>query len=154
VYDPYSINWNFGIQHTFGKNYTAEVNYVGTRGIHLPIQDIINLASVVTPATALPTFTQAPDQGTLDALPNSVDKLLALQAMNIEPANFVDAGFGNAITAFLPRGQSSYNGLQAGLTRKFSNGLTFQSAYTWSHAIDNSTADFHTSDITPRRPQD
>jgi hypothetical protein len=32
--------------------------------------------------------------------------------------------------------------------------LTFQAAYTWSHAIDNSTADFHTSDITPRRPQD
>jgi hypothetical protein len=44
--------------------------------------------------------------------------------------------------------------LQAGLTRRFTHGLTFQSAYTWSHTIDNSTADFHTSDITPRRPQD
>ena len=154
VQDPYSINWNFGIQHAFGKNYSAEINYVGTRGIHLPVQDIFNLASVVTPATALPTFLRAPDQATLDALPNSLDKLLALQAANIEPANFVNAGFGSAITAFVPRGQSSYNGLQAGLTRKFSDGLTFQSAYTWSHTIDNSTADFHTSDITPRRPQD
>ena len=97
---------------------------------------------------------QAPDQATLDALPNSLDNLLALQAANILPANFVNAGFGNAITTFVPRGSSSYNGLQAGLTRRFSNGLTFQSAYTWSHTIDNSTADFHTSDITPRRPQD
>jgi len=35
-----------------------------------------------------------------------------------------------------------------------SNGLTFQAAYTYSHTIDNSTADFHTSDLTPRRPQD
>jgi hypothetical protein len=152
--DPYSINWNFGVQHAFGKNYSAEINYVGTRGIHLPLQDIINLASVVTPATALPTYFQAPDQATLDALPNSLDNLLALQAANIEPANFVNAGFGSAITAFVPRGQSSYNGLQAGLSRRFSNGLTFQSAYTWSHTIDNSTADFHTTDITPRRPQD
>ncbi len=152
--DPYSINWNFGVQHSFGKNYTAEINYVGTRGIHLPLQDIINLASVVTPATALPTYFQAPDQATLDALPNSLDNLLALQAANIEPANFVNAGFGNAITAFVPRGQSSYHGLQAGLSRRFTHGLTFQSAYTWSHTIDNSTADFHTSDITPRRPQD
>lgn len=152
--DPYSINWNFGVQHAFGKNYSAEVNYVGTRGVHLPLQDIINLASVVTPATALPTYTQAPDQATLDALPNSLPNLLALQAANIEPANYVNAGFGSAITAFVPRGQSSYHGLQAGLTRRFSNGLTFQTAYTWSHTIDNSTADFHTSDITPRRPQD
>jgi hypothetical protein len=102
----------------------------------------------------LPTYLQAPNQAMLDALPNSLDKLLASQAANIEPANFVQAGFGSAITAFVPRGQSSYNGLQAGLARKFDNGLTIQSAYTWSHAIDNSTADFHTSDITPRRPQD
>jgi len=35
-----------------------------------------------------------------------------------------------------------------------SNGLLFQAAYTWSHTIDNSTADFHSTDITPRRPQD
>ncbi len=152
--DPYSINWNFGVQHSFGKNYTAEVNYVGTRGIHLPLQDIINLASVVTPATALPTYLQAPDQATLDALPNNLDNLIALANANIEPANYVNAGFGSAITVFVPRGQSSYHGLQSGLTRRFSHGLTFQTAYTWSHNIDNSTADFHTSDITPRRPQD
>jgi len=152
--DPYSINWNFGVQHSFGKNYTAEINYVGTRGVHLPLQDIINLASVVTPATALPTYIQAPDQATLDALPNSLDNLIALANADIEPANYANAGFGSAITAFVPRGQSSYNGLQAGLIRRFNHGLTFQTAYTWSHTIDNSTADFHTSDITPRRPQD
>jgi hypothetical protein len=152
--DPYSINWNFGVQHAFGKNYSAEINYVGTRGVHLPLQDIINLASVVTPATALPSYLQAPDQATLDALPNTLDNLFALQTANNVPANFANAGFSNAITAFVPRGQSSYNGLQAGLSRRFSHGLTFQSAYTWSHTIDNSTADFHTTDITPRRPQD
>lgn len=154
VQDPYSINWNFGVQHAFGKNYSAEINYVGTRGIHLPLQDIIDLASVVTPATALPTYLQAPSQATLDALPNSLNNLLVLQNANIVPANFANAGFSNAITAFVPRGQSAYNGLQAGLSRRFSHGLTFQSAYTWSHTIDNSTADFHTTDITPRRPQD
>ena len=152
--DPYSINWNFGVQHAFGKNYSAEINYVGTRGVHLPLQDIINLATIVTPANALPTYTQAPDQATLDALPNNLNNLLALQNANIVPAIYANAGFNNAITAFVPRGQSSYNGLQAGLSRRFSNGLTFQSAYTWSHTIDNSTADFHTTDITPRRPQD
>ncbi len=32
--------------------------------------------------------------------------------------------------------------------------MTFQAAWTWSHLIDNSTADFHSTDISPRRPQD
>jgi hypothetical protein len=154
IKDPYSVNWNFGVQHSFGKNYTAEVNYVGTRGNHLSFQNILNLQSVVTPQTALPTFFTGPSQATLDALPNNLNNLLNLQAANIEPANYVNAGFGSAITAFIPAGWSTYHGLQAGLTRRFSNGLTFQSAYTWSHTIDNSTADFHTSDITPRRPED
>jgi Carboxypeptidase regulatory-like domain/TonB dependent receptor len=154
VKDPYSVNWNFGVQHTFGRNYTAEVNYVGTRGNHLSFQDIINLQSIVTPQNALPTYLQAPSQATLDALPNSLNKLLALQAANVEPANFVNAGFGSAITAFVPAGWSTYHGLQAGLNRRFNNGLTMQAAYTWSHTIDNSTADFHTTDLTPRRPED
>ena len=44
VKDPYSINWNLGVQHSFGKNYTAEVNYVGTRGIHLRLPGHHHLA--------------------------------------------------------------------------------------------------------------
>jgi len=40
------------------------------------------------------------------------------------------------------------------MTRRMSHGLQFVAAYTYSHLIDNSTADFHTTDITPRRQQD
>jgi hypothetical protein len=165
---PYSVNWNLGVQHSFGKNYTAEVNYVGTRGNHLDVQNILNFASVITPATALPTFFSMPTQATLDGLTNS--NLAALESLNNVPANLnsVDGcpagvpptdptctGFNQSVlTAFLPSGWSTYHGLQAGLTRRFSNGLTLQSAYTWSHTIDNSTADFHSTDLTPRRQQD
>ena len=34
------------------------------------------------------------------------------------------------------------------------NGLQFQAAWTWSHTIDNATADFFSTVISPRRPQD
>ena len=51
-------------------------------------------------------------------------------------------------------GDSIYHGLQTQLNRRFANGLQFQAAYTWSHAIDNSTADFFSTIISPRRPQD
>jgi hypothetical protein len=31
---PYTQNWNFGVQHSL-YGVTLEVNYVGTRGVHL-----------------------------------------------------------------------------------------------------------------------
>jgi hypothetical protein len=161
VKDPYSINWNLGVQHSFGRNYTAEVNYVGTRGVHLSFQDIITWQSSVTPTNFLPTYLQAPSQATLNSLPLALNTdALGLNIVGTrEPLvqSYLDAGFGGGfpfITAFLPGGWSSYHGLETGLTRRFSSGLTFKAAYTWSHTIDNSTADFFTTYLTPRRPQD
>lgn len=67
---------------------------------------------------------------------------------------YYDAGFYSSITAYEPWGASTYHGLQTQLNRRFSNGLQFQVAWTWSHTIDNSTADFFSTVISPRRPQD
>ena len=35
-------------------------------------------------------------------------------------------------------GQSNYNGLQAKLDKRFSNGLNFLATYTWNHTLDDS----------------
>ena len=59
-----------------------------------------------------------------------------------------------SVVGFENYGYSNYNGLQTQLTRNFTNGLQFQAAWTWSHAIDNSTADVFSTVLTPRRPQD
>ena len=67
---------------------------------------------------------------------------------------YAAAGFGSIITAYMPYGSSTYHGWANQLTRRFSNGLEFVAAYTWSHAIDNSTADVHSTNSTPRRPED
>ena len=151
---PYSINWNLGVQHSFGKSYTAEVGYVGTRGNRLDVQNILDFASPVNASYNIPTFLQAPSQATLNALPNNL--AFGANFNNILPS-FFNAGFSNAfnpITGFIPEGWSTYHALQTQLTRRFSNGLQFMAAYTWSHTIDNSTADFHSTDLTPRRQQD
>lgn len=149
---PYSVNWNLGVQHSFGKAYMAEINYVGTRGNHLDVQNILNLQSPVNPSDALPTYFAAPSQAALDALPNT---LTALESINPIPANLNSAGFNSSLlTGFIPTGWSTYHGLQTQLTRRFTNGLQFQASYTYSHTIDNSTADFHSTDLTPRRQQD
>jgi hypothetical protein len=159
---PYSVNWNLGVQHSFGKDFIAEVRYVGDRGVHLDVQNRINRRSLVTPQAFLPTFMQQPSQAALDALPITIDDLKAPGSMIPAFANAtcpsspppVGCGFGSNIVADSPDGSSTYHGLQSSLIRRFSNGLMFQAAYTYSRTIDNSTADFFSTSLTPRRPQD
>ena len=67
---------------------------------------------------------------------------------------YADAGFVSNIMSYQPWGQSNYNALQLSFKRNFTHGLQFQAAYTWSHTLDNSTADVNSTVLTPRRPQD
>jgi len=148
---PYSVNWNLGVQHSFGRDFVAEVRYVGSRGNHLDVQDRINRRALVTPQAFLPTYLQQPSQAQLDALTNTLTSLKA--PGSFIPA-FVNAGFKSNIVGDSPDGWSIYHGLQTSLTRRFTNGLTFLASYTFSRTIDNSTADFFSTSLTPRRPQD
>lgn len=148
---PYTETWDFGIQQLLGKDYTLEIRYVGTRGIHLPVQTRLNRQNKVTPTDFLPTLLSNPGQAALDALPITLDSIKANSSF--VPA-FSAAGFTSNVTAFEPFGQSIYHGLQTQLNKHLTNGLQFQFAYTWSHAQDNSTADVFSTLLTPRRPQD
>jgi hypothetical protein len=149
---PYSETWTAGVQHIFANKYTLEVRYVGTRGIHLPVQTRLNVQSPVTPNSFLPTFTSNPGTAYLNSLTTTLAQLKAVG--NLIPA-WDNAGFnGSNIVSFQPYGQSNYNGLQVSFKRNFTNGLQFQSAFTWSHTFDNSTADVFSTVLTPRRAQD
>jgi Carboxypeptidase regulatory-like domain len=153
VKDPKTIDWTLGVQRSFWNDYTLEVRYIGTRGIHLNVQSIVNLANQVTPSLFLPTYTNnVPSQAALDASPINLNTILN-SSDGIVPI-YDAAGFNqSALTAFIPAGSSTYHGLATQLTRRMSHGLQFVGAYTYSHNIDNSTADFHTTDLTPRRQQ-
>ncbi len=147
---PYSINWNIGVQHVFAKDYTLEVRYLGTRGVHLLQQEQLDRRSLVSATQNIPTFLTMPSAATLAGLPPLSN--IAFQS-SLVPA-YQAAGFTSTITGYLPTGWSFYNGLSAQLNRRFSNGLQFQGAYTWSHNIDNSTAEVASTYLTPRRAQD
>lgn len=149
--DPYSIQYDLSVEHRFGTKYSVEARYLGTRGVHLNTQDRINVQDRVDSAHFLPTYLIAPSQATLDALTNTLDSISARP--RILPA-YAANNFTNNIVQFTPNGWSDYNGLALQATRQFSNGLQFLCAYTFSHTIDNSTADFFSTVISPRRPQD
>ncbi len=146
---PRSISWNVGIQQILAKNYTLEVRYLGNRGYKLITQERINRTSAVTQSFNLPTYVTRPSQGTLDALPVT---LAQIRAVNTN--SYAQYGFDQNITAYLANGNSTYNGLAIQLNRRFTNGLQFVGAYTWSHLIDDSTTEFFATVATPRRAQD
>ncbi len=149
---PKSIDWTLGVQHTFWSDFTAEVRYVGTRGIHLPAQVRLNTQAIVTPTNFLPTYTTAPSQATLDA--STLDLNTLENESNIVPA-YNAAGFNASnITSFQPWSSSTYHGLQAQLNKRFSHGFNMIGAYTYSHLIDDATAEVFSTVLSPRRAQD
>jgi hypothetical protein len=163
---PETVSWNIGVQHVFRGDYTFETRYVGTHSVHLSIQDQLDIQPVVNSSNALPVYLTAPSQGTLNGLQNglnsgangcvAVTNCLTTIFDNggyFLPA-FLNAGFQSPITAYMPWGNSIYHGWANTLSRRFSNGLQFIGAYTWSHAIDDSTADVFSTYLTPRRPED
>jgi hypothetical protein len=183
---PYAESWNLGVQHVFASKYTAEVRYVGSRGVHLPVQNILNFVPGVNsnPGFNIPTYITPPSPAQVAALTTALGSndascntpggnplcpagvgdevgtmLYGYEDTGTGPGGFYDpnylnAGFFSPITSFQPWGASTYHGLATQVQRRLSNGLMFQGAWTWSHLIDNSTADFHSTDISPRRPQD
>ena len=145
----YAETWNLGVQHEFAKDYTLEVHYVGTRGVHLLAQTELNRVTPVNAANALPTYLQRPSQATLDSLTSNLAQLKLIPTNPLAPY-----GFTNAITSYEPNGNSFYHGLATELKKRLSRNVLFQAAYTWSHTMDDSTAEINTTALSPRRPQD
>ena len=107
VNNPYTQNWNFTIQHQLQDNLMLEVAYIGNGGRKLAYIADRNSAIFGPGATPSNTDSRRPF--------------------------FPDfASIGELHTA----ANSSYNGLQIELNKRFSRGLTFTVAYTYSKSID------------------
>ena len=151
---PYSITYTGSIQRQFARNYSLEVRYLGTRGIHLLTQNRLNRQNKVgNGLSGLPTFLTAPSQAQLDALTLDINQINARS--NFVPV-YQAAGFTNpgSIVAYLSNGNSTYHSGSAQLIRRFSDGMQLTAAYTFSHLIDDTTAEVNTTVLSPRRVED
>jgi len=94
-----------------------------------------------------------PTQAQLDALPLTLTQINARS--NFVPA-YAAAGFTNpgSVVGFLSNGNSTYHGASAQLIRRFSRGAQLNAAYTWSHLIDDTTAEVFSTVLSPRRVED
>jgi hypothetical protein len=109
---------------------------------------------VVAASYTIQLFYSMPSSATLNSLTSTLSGLEGQLAAggNILPG-YLNAGFTGIITSYQPWGNSNYNGWANTLTRRFSNGWQLVAAYTWSHNIDDSTAEVFSTYVTPRRPQ-
>lgn len=111
---PTIYSWNLGVQRDLGRNLALDLSYVGNRGIHLMVQRQIN---------GLPA-------GYYTANPNALPSV-NFQADALRPFR----GYGN-LNSIETSGYSSYNGMLARLSRRFSNNFSFNVNYTWSRTFD------------------
>ncbi len=161
---PYALNGTLGVQRLLGKDYTIEARYVYTKGVHLYVQDRLNIVGRVSPTNFIPTFFSQPTATQLAGLtktlgtsstPGTVSGTLPPGTTAANPTNnLATDGFGANIVGFDPVGDSRYNGLAVQLNKRFSKSFSYQIAYTWSHAQDDSTATLFSTFFTPRRGQD
>lgn len=118
---PYVQQYSLGVQDEFAKNWLLDVAYVGSIGRKLMRLREINQADAPIANTPGPLSP-------------------GLSALAVQ-------GFG--IHEMESSANSSYNSLQASVTKHFSYGLQFLASYTYSHSLDDYSGDpTGTSDVT------
>jgi hypothetical protein len=128
--------WNLTIQRELGRDWFVELGYVGTKGTRLRSTydpDQATLATTTHPVTITGVGcanlqAQTPAQSC--TITDSTVENASARApyLGIAPGDFED---------FAPNSDSHYNALQATLAHRFSKGLYFQGAYTYSKSIDD-----------------
>ncbi|MFB3906079.1 MAG: carboxypeptidase regulatory-like domain-containing protein [Acidobacteriota bacterium] len=143
---PETYTWTASVQQQLFRDYLVELRYVGTRGVHLPIQRRLNVG-VPNPNT-LPVFAKESDAlaANLSTTPTLAD-FEAAQVPLLAPF-----GFQGSLTAFTADGQSWYHGGSVLAQKRFSNNFSLNASYTFSKTMDIIENDLFTSFVNPRRP--
>jgi hypothetical protein len=148
---PYVQQFHLDIQRQIMKNTIATISYVGSRGTHLVLQNDLNQIHDL-PASQNPFPKGAPITGdvcnndTVDGTPNGTPITGdALTHLNISCGNVVSVDLyrqnypgWDTIDGIGYGASSSYNSLQVSGRRQARN-LELTLAYTYSHAIDDSS---------------
>lgn len=121
--NPYSDQWNFGVQEALTQSTTLTVNYVGSNGHRLDVGITGNQATTPDPTGKL--LVPSVSCYTTTCTP----ALVAAQGRFPLPYQ-VPTHYDESI------GTSWYDALQVSLNKKTSHGLTFLLSYTWSKALD------------------
>jgi len=148
---PKILTWSLGVQHELYRNATLEARYIGTRGLELPVQFRRNRQSGFDAGLApLPEYFRKQDVPAVASA--SVPTRAPWDAFNSNI--YAQYGFLANVTSDPPLGGSRYHAGSLDFTQRSRFGLTLNANYTYSITQDNSTNEFFTSLLNPRRAQD
>ncbi|MCL6545362.1 MAG: carboxypeptidase regulatory-like domain-containing protein [Bryobacteraceae bacterium] len=110
---PYVLQFQFQIQHQLASGVLAQLGYVGSRGVHL--------------------------MGYIGDYNPNRPQLLPDQSLYF-PENItrMNPAYGS-VAARRSQFDSSYHALQAGLSRRWAQGVAFQVKYAWGKSLDNAS---------------
>lgn len=150
---PYVSEWNAGVQEQLPWGMFVTVSYVGNRGIHLPSSlhqpeqpspSILQYGSLLG---ELATSQDAINAGIKIPYPGWVEQLggngTVLDALITFPQ------YADIYNTYETAGTAFYNGLQAQGEKRFSNGLSFLTAFTFARDIANESVGVTLSQPNP-----
>lgn len=116
---PYSLNWSMSIQRQLSATLVADIAYSGSRGVHLESQQAL--------AVPVPQF---------------------INGVTYFPASapLVNPNF-TRLEWYGTGASSSYHALKTSVSKRYSNGFHFQTAYTFSKAMDTQSSS-HQNELT------
>ncbi|HWQ56981.1 MAG TPA: TonB-dependent receptor [Bryobacteraceae bacterium] len=138
---PYSHQYSFDIQRELPGNILVEVGYVGNQTRKLPIDGNPNaiFASALNRRTASGTIDTAwYNEKVANPMAGLIPNNAALNGATIARSTLLTTfpQFSSVSLKNLPIGKQRYDALQAKVTRRFANGLTFLASYTVSKTLE------------------
>ena len=128
---PFVVNYNLGVTHAFGSNYSLEVEYVGNHGYRLlSFTDINQAQQGAAYCMNSLTLAQHAEACANPAAPGPE----AMQESRPFYSKFPYLGY---IYQVGNLDYSNYNSLQVSVTKRLSHGLLFNVGYTYGHGLDN-----------------
>jgi hypothetical protein len=131
---PYSAQWNFNVQYELPDNMLLDVAYAGNAGIKLQANSNHNQIpdSALTLGDGLNTVVPNPYLGYVPAATN-LGRATTTRGQLLRPYSWL-TGLTQQWGAMA---HSSYHALQTKFRKRYSNGLQFLAAYTFSKTIDD-----------------
>jgi len=131
---PYTVQWNFNLQHELPGSMLLDVAYAGNAGVKLQANSNLNQIpdSALALGDALNAVVRNPFFGIVPAA-TGLGQATTTTAQLLRPYPI----FTGVTHQWGSQAHSSYHSLQTKFRKRYAAGLQFLAAYTWSKTIDD-----------------
>jgi Carboxypeptidase regulatory-like domain len=132
---PYTQHWALTVEREIKRDFLFSAAYVGTRGVHLLRFATPNLGpNAISYVNSIELEPPAP--GSADPIFPVFLGISNPPNGRMAPGELRPFPLLGSFTSIESDANSIYHSLQVQLNKRFSHGIQFTTAYTWSHAID------------------